>query len=94
GEQLVRELAPLAAHPNVREIRRYGAMVAVEFDDARHSKAAIAAALERDVLLITCGSHDQAVRFIPPLNISEADLRQGTTALVDAVRTATVPTPA
>ncbi len=94
GEQMVRELAPLAAHPNVREIRRFGAMVAVEFDDPRHSKAAIAAALERDVLLITCGSHDQAVRFIPPLNISESDLRHGTAALVDAVRSATVATPA
>ncbi len=94
GEIMVRELAPLASHPNVREIRRFGSMVAVEFDDAKHSKAAIAAALERDVLLITCGSHDQAVRFIPALNIAEADLRQGTTALVEAVRSSTVPTPA
>ncbi len=85
GELMVRELAPLRSHPHVREIRRFGAMVAVEFDDPTHSKAAIAAALERDVLLITCGAHDQAVRFIPPLNIAEADLRMGTRALVEAV---------
>src|SRR5512132_1584363 len=94
GAQMVRELAPLVSHPHVREIRRFGAMVAVEFDDSKYSKAAIAAALERDVLLITCGFHDQAVRFIPPLNISEADLSRGTGALVDAVRTAQVAAPA
>jgi len=91
GAQMVRELAPLAAHPHVREIRRFGAMVAVEFDDSKYSKAAIAAALERDVLLITCGFHDQAVRFIPPLNITEADLSLGMRALVEAVQSSRVP---
>ena len=93
GAQMARELAPLSGNPHVREIRRFGAMVAVEFDDAKHSKAAIAAALERDVLLITCGAHDQAVRFIPPLNISESDLSIGTRVLVEAVLGRAVPTP-
>jgi 4-aminobutyrate aminotransferase len=86
GALIVRELAPLSTHPHVREIRRYGAMVAVEFDDAKVSKAAIAAALERDVLLITCGAHDQAIRFIPALNIEETDLTLGVRALVASVR--------
>ena len=94
GDLMVRALAPLLTDPHVREVRRFGAMVAVEFDDAKYSKAAIAGALERDVLLITCGFHDQAVRFIPPLNISEADLRLGTKALVEAASSATVATPA
>jgi 4-aminobutyrate aminotransferase len=93
GDLMVRELAPLRDDPHVREVRRFGAMVAVEFDDAKASKAAIAGALERDVLLITCGFHDQAVRFIPALNIAEDDLRLGVRALVDAVR-AKVATPA
>jgi len=96
GALMVRELRPLAGHPSVREIRSFGAMVAVEFDSSERSKAAIKGALERDVLLITCGFHDQAVRFIPPLNITEADLVKGVRALVDAVRTDTgaVATPA
>jgi 4-aminobutyrate aminotransferase len=96
GQLMLRELRPLAGHPNVREIRSFGAMVAVEFDSSERSKAAIKGALERDVLLITCGFHDQAVRFIPPLNISEADLVKGVRALVDAVRSgsAAVATPA
>ncbi|HKW79268.1 MAG TPA: aminotransferase class III-fold pyridoxal phosphate-dependent enzyme [Candidatus Limnocylindria bacterium] len=94
GDLMVKELAPLRADPHVREIRRFGAMVAVEFDDPRRAKAAIKSALERDVLLITCGFHDQAVRFIPALNIPEADLTTGVRALVDAARSAAVATPA
>jgi 4-aminobutyrate aminotransferase len=91
GEMMVEELAPLRTHPRVREIRRFGAMVAVEFDDKSVSKAAIAAALARDVLLITCGFHDQVVRFIPALNIAENDLRKGMRTFVDAARSAQVP---
>src|SRR5438034_3280199 len=89
GALMLRELRPLAGHPSVREIRSFGAMVAVEFDSSERSKAAMKGALERDVLLITCGFHDQAVRFIPPLNITEADLVKGVRALVDAVRSDT-----
>ena len=90
GRIIVEELAPLRHDPRVREIRTTGAMAALEFADKATSKAAIAAALERDVLLITCGSHDQVIRFIPPLNISEADLRGGIRAFVEACRTEAV----
>jgi 4-aminobutyrate aminotransferase len=94
GEIMVEELAPLRSHPRLREIRRFGAMVAAEFDDKSVSKAAIAAALERDVLVITCGFHDQVVRFIPALNIGEADLRKGMRTFVEAARSAQVASPA
>ena len=80
------ELAPIRRDERVREIRRIGAMVAVEFDDKATSKGVTAAALERNVLLITCGSHDQCVRFIPPLNIAEDDLRQGVREFVTALQ--------
>jgi len=56
--------------------------------------AAIHGALERDVLLITCGAHDQVVRFIPPLNIGEEDLRIGIRAFVQAAQASAVGTPA
>jgi 4-aminobutyrate aminotransferase len=94
GVLMREELAPLAGHPTVREVRAYGAMVAVEFDDSKAAKAATAGALERDVLLITCGFHDQVVRFIPQLNIGEGDLRKGVRAFVEAVRGAKVAAPA
>ncbi len=94
GALMVEELAPLRAHPHLREVRRFGAMVAAEFDDKSAAKAALAASLERDVLLISCGFHDQVVRFIPALNIGENDLRKGLRVFVAAVRTAEVPAPA
>lgn len=84
GAIVEEELRPIRNDARVREIRRIGAMVAVEFDDKATSKAATSGALDRDVLLITCGSHDQVVRFIPPLNIAEGDLRQGVRAFVEA----------
>ncbi len=95
GATIVEELAPIAREPGVAEIRRLGAMVAVEFADARGApdsaaaKRAVAGALERDVLYITCGVHDQVVRFIPPLNIAEGDLRRGVRAFVESVRSRT-----
>ena len=94
GAIVEEELRPLARAEGVREIRRIGAMIAVEFDDKSRSKEAIKGALERNVLLITCGTHDQVVRFIPPLNIAEADLRQGVRAFVEATSDAKVATPA
>src|SRR5260221_11483671 len=75
GKIIVEELAPLKRDPRVREIRTTGAMAAIEFADKATSKAAIAGSLKRDVLLITCGSHDQVVRLIPPLNIADDELR-------------------
>ena len=86
GAVMEEELAPLRCHPRVREIRRLGAMVAVEFDDKAPNKAAIEGSLERNVMLISCGAHDQVTRFIPALNIPEDDLRGGIRAFVEASR--------
>ncbi len=94
GATVDEELAPIRRDPRVREIRRIGAMIAVEFESKAASKAVVAGALERDVLLITCGSHDQVVRFIPALNIAEADLRHGVRAFVEAVAGVREPAPA
>ena len=94
GEMIAEELLPIAKDPRVREIRRIGAMVGVEMDDKTTSKGAIAGALERDVLIITCGAHDQVVRFIPPLNITEADLRIGIRGFVSAFKALPAPAPA
>jgi 4-aminobutyrate aminotransferase len=93
GRIIVEELAPLKHDPRVREIRTTGAMAAIEFADKATAKAAIAGALERDVLLISCGSHDQVIRFIPPLNIAEDDLRGGIRAFVEACQAAAIGAP-
>jgi len=94
GKIIAEELAPLRRDPHVREVRVFGAMVGLEFDEKAPSKASIAGALERDVLLITCGAHDQVVRFIPALNVVEDDLRAGLRAFVQAAQGAVAPAPA
>lgn len=94
GTVMIEELAPLRREPRVREVRAFGSMVGVEFDDKASSKAALAGALESDVLLITCGAHDQVVRLIPALNIGEDDLRAGVRAFVRAAQGAIVAAPA
>src|SRR2546428_3528687 len=94
GEMMADELAPLRSHPRGREIRRFGAIVAVEFEDRSIAKAATLSALEKDVLIITCGFPDQVVRFIPALTIAEDDLRKGMRVIVEAARAAQVAAPA
>src|SRR5712692_1538467 len=94
GAIIAEELTPLRSHPRLREVRRFGAMVAAEFDDKAVAKAATAAALAKGVLLITCGFHDQVVRFIPALNMAEDDLRKGMRVFIEAARSAEVATPA
>jgi 4-aminobutyrate aminotransferase len=94
GAIMAEELTPLRSHPRLREVRRFGALVAAEFDDKAVAKAATAAALAKGVLLITCGFHDQVVRFIPALNIAEDDLRKGMRVFIEAARSAEVAAPA
>lgn len=91
GEIIAEELLPIAKDGRVREIRRIGAMVGLELDEKATSKAVCQGALERDVLIITCGAHDQVVRFIPPLNIAEDDLRKGVRAVVSAFQALKAP---
>ena len=80
-----------AAHPGIDDVRGRGAMLAVELvqpgvpgptasgaapDPAR--TAAIARAChDRGLLVLTCGTYGNVLRFLPPLVISEDDLRHG-----------------
>lgn len=58
-------------------------MVAIEFADgddhaprADLAKALIAAAMERNLLLLPCGTYGQVVRVIPPLVTTEEEIDQ------------------
>jgi len=63
--------------PQIAEVRGLGAMVAVEFVDAQgepdtaFAQRVQKAALERGLLLLTCGSHGNAIRFLFPLTIPD-----------------------
>ncbi len=83
GEQLMAGLRRLQADfPVIGEVRGLGLMVGVEFTrdgqpDTATAKAAIKAALDGGLLLLTCGTYDNVVRWIPPLVVTEAEIQEG-----------------
>ena len=68
GERLLRGLRALQARYGlIEDVRGRGLMVATEFPDAATAKAVQQAVLRRDLLLLTCGTYGNVVRWIPPL---------------------------
>ncbi|MGD9713116.1 MAG: aspartate aminotransferase family protein, partial [Thermomicrobiales bacterium] len=65
-------------HPVIGDVRGPGLMIAVEFvtPDGLPNPSAVSnvirKCLEERILLITCGTYDQAIRVIPPLVIDAA----------------------
>jgi 4-aminobutyrate aminotransferase len=83
GEVLLAGLREIQAdHPVIGDVRGLGLMVATEFVHPDGSpnpevvKAVVAKAMDENVILITCGTYDQAIRIIPPLIVSEEEIRE------------------
>ena len=79
-------------HPTVGEVRGMGLMIGIELvGDERVPnpdayQAVADAALERGMFVLPCGPDGNIVRFLPPLNVSMADLDQGID-IIDAALT-------
>jgi 4-aminobutyrate aminotransferase/(S)-3-amino-2-methylpropionate transaminase len=93
GTVLLEELRAIQqADPRVGEVRGRGAMVAIELVDpgthepdvALTSRVA-AAAHAQGVILLTAGTHNNVIRFLPPLAISDELLRDGLAVLRDVL---------
>lgn len=96
GAALKDYLNELAAGiPAIGEVRGLGAMVAVEFvqpgsdtPDAEFAKRVQANALKNGLLLLTCGSYGNVIRFLFPLTIQDSVMEEALailkTALLDA----------
>lgn len=80
GAQLLTGLLKLQNDfPAMGDVRGLGLMVATEFSkngepDTDTSKAVVKAAFERGLMLLTCGTYDNVIRWIPPLVVSEAEI--------------------
>ncbi|MFO7690516.1 MAG: 4-aminobutyrate--2-oxoglutarate transaminase [Cryobacterium sp.] len=93
GEILISRLTVLqGADPRVGDVRGRGAMVAIELvdpatgaPDAALTQRVAAFAHARGVILLTCGTHGNVVRFLPPLAISNDLLIEGLTVVADAL---------
>lgn len=81
GERLTAGLLEIQrSNPSIGDVRGPGLMVAVEFvkedgsPDPGRVNRVIQACLEDGILLITCGTYDQAIRVIPPLVVNEEQI--------------------
>ena len=84
GSLMAERLAALQQRdPRVGDVRGRGAMQAVELvragtkePDADLTKAVAAACHQRGVVVLTCGTYGNVLRFLPPLAISDALLTE------------------
>ncbi|MFZ4584287.1 MAG: aspartate aminotransferase family protein [Acidimicrobiia bacterium] len=81
GEQLRAGLHALQSeHPSLIDVRGPGLMVASEFVDGAAAEAARAAAAENHLLLMTAGTTGAALRWMPPLVVTEDEMSQALAA--------------
>ncbi len=76
----------------IGDIRGRGAMQAVELVESgsKNPAAALTGAIakragEEGVVLLTCGTYGNVIRFLPPLSISDELLREGLQVVADAL---------
>jgi 4-aminobutyrate aminotransferase/(S)-3-amino-2-methylpropionate transaminase len=92
GEIMVPRLRKLAeTHPGIADVRGRGAMIAIELtkpgtlEPDPASAAAVAAYCHaHGLLVLTCGTFGNVLRFLPPLVIGEDLLEEGLGILEDA----------
>jgi 4-aminobutyrate aminotransferase len=94
GERMLAVLRERATpHASVAEVRGRGLMLAIEFADGERltprpdlAKGLLAAAMARNVLLLTCGTHAQVVRIIPPLVTTDDEADMALTVIGESLR--------
>jgi 4-aminobutyrate aminotransferase len=80
--------AELHAVAGVVDVRGRGLMIGIELRDGATATEAQRRALDDGVVVLTCGPHDEVLRIVPALTISDDELDQGLGAVVAAVRAA------
>jgi len=96
GDRLKAHLNELrSAVPQIGEVRGVGAMVAVEFldpasgkPDAEYTKKVQQHALQHGLLLLTCGSYGNVIRFLFPLTIPDTVMDEALGILTAAMKLA------
>ncbi|MFB8385623.1 4-aminobutyrate--2-oxoglutarate transaminase [Microbacterium sp. NPDC055910] len=81
-----------AADPRIGDVRGHGAMVAAEFvdpataePDAALTAAVAKACIAAGVIVLTCGTYGNVIRFLPPLSIPDTLLREGLDVVAEAL---------
>lgn len=81
-----------ADDPRIGDVRGRGAMTAIEFvdpetnaPDAALAGAVARACIQSGVIVLTCGTYGNVIRFLPPLSIGDDLLNEGLDVLADAL---------
>lgn len=96
GQRLTARLEALrAADPRVGDVRGHGAMIAAEFvdpatgaPDAALTSAVAKACITQGVIVLTCGTYGNVIRFLPPLSITDELLDDGLDVVAAALAAA------
>ena len=72
-------------HNHITDARGLGLMRAISFDDPKLRNAVETECWRRGLLVLGCGP--RGIRFIPPLNISEAQVHGGMDVMDAALKT-------
>ncbi len=95
GIQLMTGLRKLQEeYPQIGDVRGKGLMIGVEFvvkdrpEKAKPMVKEIIRAIEdQNLLLLTCGTYDNVVRWIPPLNVTSEQINDGLKIFESALKT-------
>lgn len=93
GAQLQTGLRKLQEeYPQIGDVRGLGLMIGSEFAPGGDYKKArplvkkiLRAAEERGLLLLSCGTYDSTIRWIPPLNVTEAQVKDALNLFAEAL---------
>ena len=87
GSMAILRLAAVAASnpETVRDVRGIGLMIGVELRDGELAAAVQQRCFDEGLLVLTCGPHDNVLRLIPPLTITDDELEQGLAILIAAL---------
>lgn len=93
GTQLINHLRRVQQdYPVIGDIRGLGLMIGVEFrtpdrkPDKTTTKAVVQACFERKLMLLTCGTYDNVIRWIPPLIVNEKQVDEAIEIFTDSIK--------
>jgi 4-aminobutyrate aminotransferase len=93
GEQLINHLRRVQLDfPIIGDVRGLGLMIGIEFrtpdrkPDKATTKAVITECFNRKLMLLTCGTYDNVIRWIPPLVVTENEIDQAVSIFIDSLQ--------
>ena len=94
GKHLMERLCELQhRYPAIGEVRGRGLMIGTEFTnpngepDRATAKAVQQACLKRDLLLLTCGTRENVIRWVPPLIVTREQIDAALAVFEEALTT-------